>query len=148
MKRILILIFATIANLNLFAQGKPNEDSCCYVGKHFLLPISFQVGSNELNNESKIVLEDLYQFITKNNLKIEISLHTDERSNSKYLSSDTCLTCERAEKIKDYLVSLGARPDSIVAKGYQGSKPYFVDAKTEEQHQLNRRTVVTILKND
>lgn len=129
-------------------KGKLKKDSCCFVGSSFILPLYFDLASSRLNTENEIVLKDLYQYITKYNLKIEIGLHNDERSDSKYLSRDTCLSCLRAEKIKEYFVSLGAKPDRIVAKGYQGHKPYFINAKTEEQHQLNRRTVVTILKND
>lgn len=129
-------------------KGKFNKDSCCYAGKHFLLPIYFELGTNEMNEVSKMILKDLSTFIRKYNLKVEIGLHVDERFDEKWSSRDTCTTCTRAEKVKYYLVLLGIEPERIVAKGYQGRKPYFIHAKTEEQHQENRRAMVTILPDD
>lgn len=145
MKPIFPLIILVLISVNLFSQGKPVEDSCCYVGKQFILPIYFEVGSNELNNLNKTVLEDLSKSIQEYRWKIEIGVHADERLNETYKSKDTCTTCKRAEVIKGYLVSLGIEPNRIIAKGYQGRNPRFRNAITEEEHQQNRRTVVTIL---
>lgn len=148
MIRISVLIILTITSINLFAQEKTMEDTCCYVGKQFLLPISFQVGSNELNKENKLVLEYLAKSTEEQHLRIEIGVHADERLNETYKSTDTRTTCKRAEIIKQYLLFLGVKQRRITAKGYRGRNPYFVNAKTEEEHQINRRIVVTILSKD
>jgi len=135
-----------IYSINLL-KGKLNKDSCCFVGSSFMLPIYFPISSNELDSTSKHLLQYLYQIIKSHNLKIELAFHSDGRFNTKYLSKDTCRTCIRAENARKYLLSLGANPERVIAKGYQGYSPYFINAKTEAQHQKNRRVEVIILAN-
>mgnify|MGYP001953248061 CR=1 FL=1 len=42
------------------------------------------------------------------------------------------------------LVEKGIAPERLRAKGYQGDKPFLKGAKTEDEHQWNRRTVITV----
>ena len=122
--------------------GMHRNDTCCRPGYTFVLPIYFDLDSDTLRSESKVVLQEFYKTMQQHNLKVSISVHTDSRISREY---STCVTCKQANAIKSYLVALGANPQHIDAHGYQGSTPYFINAKTEEQHQMNRRVEVTVL---
>ncbi|MDW7695519.1 OmpA family protein [Flammeovirgaceae bacterium SG7u.111] len=75
-------------------------------------------------------------------LKIELGAHTDSRASDRH---NMRLSKRRAESAVEYIVSNGIDPERIVAKGYGESQLLIPDAVSEEEHQLNRRTTVTIL---
>ena len=123
-----------------------NKDSFAgwFVGQQIVLPIYFEMDSDSVRPGSQVVMKDLYRRI-KNfpTMKIEIGVHFDERC-PKNLS--TCLSCKQALSLKDYLVTLGLDPERIIAKGNQGDDPFFIHAKTQEEHRLNRRIVIKVLE--
>ena len=79
------------------------------------------------------------------NLVVEIGNHVDERW-SKELSRS--LSASRAQEIVDYLLQKGISSNKLKAAGYDGTQPIIKNAKTEEEHQVNRRTEIKILKTD
>src|SRR5690606_22148500 len=79
-------------------------------------------------------------------MKIELSSHTDSRGNDAY---NLALSQRRAQSAVDYLVSQGIDRSRMVVKGYGETRLVNECANgvdcTEEQHQANRRTEVTVL---
>ncbi|WP_199736665.1 OmpA family protein [Fibrisoma montanum] len=90
--------------------------------------------------------EELDKLVTilKDNptLKIELSSHTDVRAPDAY---NMRLSQNRAKSAVDYIVSKGVDADRMVAKGYGETQLVVKNAKTEEEHQRNRRTEFKIL---
>ncbi|QMW02396.1 OmpA family protein [Spirosoma foliorum] len=76
-------------------------------------------------------------------LKLELSSHTDTRSSDAY---NMKLSQNRAKAAVDYIVSQGISADRLVAKGYGETRLVIKNAKTEEEHQKNRRTEIKILE--
>jgi len=107
--------------------------------------IEYDLGSATLRPHSKIILDSLVDFLNLNdNLVVEISSHTDVRGSDV---SNMILSEARAKSVVDYLIEHGIEKERLVAKGYGETKP-LVDAKTEEEHQRNRRTAFQMLSQD
>ncbi|MEZ0540739.1 OmpA family protein [Fibrella arboris] len=90
--------------------------------------------------------EELDKLVTilKDNpsLKIELGSHTDARSPDAY---NMTLSQNRAKAAVDYIVSKGIEADRITAKGYGETQLVVKNARTEEEHQRNRRTEFKVL---
>ncbi|MGB0850141.1 MAG: OmpA family protein [Bacteroidia bacterium] len=113
-----------------------------YIGKSFYLPIYFELGSSDIQPIAFPILEDLIETLVDNpNISIEMGVHTDERMPKEF---SRCITCSRADAIVAYLVEKGIAIERLTAKGYQGNKPFLKGARTEEEHQQNRRVVITV----
>ncbi|GGG39184.1 cell envelope biogenesis protein OmpA [Christiangramia forsetii] len=78
-------------------------------------------------------------------LVIEIGSHTDRRGTNSYNEK---LAERRAKSTYDYLVSKGISEDRIVEfKGYGETKPAIdCDRCSEKDHQLNRRSMFSVVK--
>ncbi|MCX6213642.1 OmpA family protein [Spirosoma sp.] len=91
--------------------------------------------------------EELDKLVTilKDNptLKIELSSHTDVRAPDAY---NMRLSQNRAKSAVEYIVSKGIEADRMIAKGYGETQLIVKNAKTEEEHQRNRRTEFKILE--
>ena len=75
-------------------------------------------------------------------LKIELGSHTDARSPDAY---NMTLSQNRAKAAVDYIVSKGVETERITAKGYGETQLVVKQARTEEEHQRNRRTEFKVL---
>lgn len=112
--------------------------------------ILYDLGSADLRESSKNELDKLSNFLLiNNNIKIELSSHTDSRSGAEF---NLKLSEKRAQSCFNYLISKGISKNNIKAKGYGESKPLnkCIDGTycNEEDHQVNRRTEVKILSID
>lgn len=106
--------------------------------------IEYDYDKATLRPASKKILDDLTDFLNlNNNLSIEISSHTDERGSDKY---NLRLSQERAKSVVDYLIEKGIAPDRLLAQGYGETRQLVLKAKTEEEHQKNRRTAFRPIK--
>jgi outer membrane protein OmpA-like peptidoglycan-associated protein len=78
-------------------------------------------------------------------LVIEIGSHTDFRGSEQY---NQALAQRRAKSTFEYLVSKGISPERIQAyKGYGETKPAIAcDRCTTAEHQLNRRSMFSVVK--
>jgi outer membrane protein OmpA-like peptidoglycan-associated protein len=108
--------------------------------------IFYDLNKSTLRPESKFALDKLADFIIKNDLKIELSAHTDARGSDAY---NLKLSQARAQSCVDYLITKGVKKSSITARGY-GETKLMNKCKNnincpEELHQENRRTEVKIL---
>lgn len=117
-------------------------------GEKFKLEnIFYDLNKSTLRPESMAALDKLADFIVKNDLRIELSAHTDSRGSATY---NQRLSQARAQSCVDYLLSKGVKKSQIVAKGYGESK-LINKCKdgvscSEDEHQDNRRTEVKILE--
>jgi outer membrane protein OmpA-like peptidoglycan-associated protein len=82
----------------------------------------------------------------KNDLRIELSAHTDARGSEAY---NLKLQQARSKSFVDYLISKGVMKSNIIVKGH-GETQLLNKCKNnvncpEDMHQENRRTEVKIL---
>jgi len=114
-----------------------------------LKDIYYDLDKATLRPLSIVQLDRAYDFLMRNrNIKLELSSHTDSRASNEYNQN---LSQRRAQACVDYLVKVKGVPSGrIVAKGYGETKLTNQCADgvscTEEEHQLNRRTEIRVLK--
>jgi OOP family OmpA-OmpF porin len=118
---------------NFFLSNIPKGD--------VIIPgIEYESDKASLKPESEQILDKLADFLLlNNNLKVEISSHTDERGNDAY---NLKLSQDRAKVCVDYLIEKGIAADRLIATGYGETQPVVENAQTEEEHQKNRRTTL------
>ena len=118
------------------------------IGEKFKLEnIFYDLNKSSLREESMSSLDKLADFLLKNDLKIELSAHTDSRGSNGY---NQRLSQARAQSCVDYLIKKGVSKANIKAKGY-GEYQLVNKCKngvecSEDEHQENRRTEVKILE--
>lgn len=138
---------------NLVNQQPFDVGSICLEKIPYEKPITlnevyFIYKSTELTTNSYPQLDSLYNLLlTNENLSIEIAAHTDGIGSNEY---NLRLSQNRAESIKNYLVSKGISPDRLVSIGYGETKPLenevFPDGTDNENaRQKNRRCEFKIL---
>lgn len=143
------------------------ELQCFNCGEIKFKTVLYAVGKWDLLVEdginSKDSLDFLYQTLVDNpNIVIELAAHTDARGS---VSANQTLSDKRAKTCVDYLISKGIDAERLIPKGYGESTP-FVDKSTatsydeayiktlptkqekEAAHQMNRRTVFSVLRDD
>jgi outer membrane protein OmpA-like peptidoglycan-associated protein len=105
--------------------------------------VHFETGKATLTKNSYPALNELVEALkNKPNLIIEIAGHTDNVGSFEF---NLKLSQDRAETVRNYLISKGIAPHRIQAKGYADSQP-IASNTTEEGKAKNRRTEVRIIK--
>lgn len=118
------------------------------VGNSWILHnIYYDFDKYHIRHDAAIELEKLKGFLEMNpGLTVELSSHTDVRGSDEY---NLVLAQNRAESAVHYLVERGIAPRRIVAHGYGEQRLHnrCDDGVpcSEELHQENRRTEITIL---
>lgn len=110
--------------------------------------IHYDFDKSNIRTDAASILDNVVSVLKQNpSLKIELSSHTDSRGNDQYNMS---LSQRRAQSAVDYLVANGIDRSRLVAKGYGESRLLNSCGNgatcSEEQHQENRRTEITVLK--
>ncbi len=110
--------------------------------------IHYDTGKADIRPDAQPELDRLVQFLNDNpNVKVELSSHTDSRSAADY---NLKLSQRRADEAKKYIVSKGIVANRIVAVGYGETRLLNRCADgvacSEEEHQLNRRTEIKMIK--
>ncbi len=104
--------------------------------------VFFDTDKFNLKSKSKVELDKLLSFLTKNKtVKIEVGGHTDNVGSK---SSNQILSENRAKAVYDYLLEKEIPAERLTAKGYGDSKP-IADNTTEKGRAENRRTEFKIL---
>ncbi len=113
------------------------------VGKTVVLKnVFFETNKFDLKSKSKVELNKLASFLTKNaTAKIELGGHTDNVGNAK---ANQILSNNRAKAVFDYLVEKGIEKERLSTQGYGDTKP-IADNGTEEGRAENRRTEFKII---
>ncbi|TDQ17385.1 WD40 repeat protein [Algoriphagus boseongensis] len=106
--------------------------------------IYYDLDKAEIRSDAAVELDKLVKILQDNpSIRIELSSHTDSRSSDAY---NLDLSQRRAQSAVDYMVSKGIAADRLVAKGYGETQLIIKDAKTEEEHQVNRRTEFKVIE--
>lgn len=104
--------------------------------------VQFETASAELAANSRYELDDLANLLRKYpNMRIEIAGHTDNQGEPE---ANQTLSDNRAQAVRDYLVSKGVSADRLSARGYGQTRPKTSN-DTEEGRAENRRTEFIIL---
>lgn len=107
--------------------------------------IFYDYGKATLRPESTYELDRIQKVMTDNpSIKVEISGHTDSRGSDELNNK---LSSDRAKSVVDYLVQKGVPKERLVSAGYGKTKLLIANAKTEDEHQQNRRTEFKIIGN-
>ncbi len=108
--------------------------------------IYYDYNKADLRAESKAELDKLIAILKENpKIKIMINSHTDSRGSHTYNQD---LSERRAQSVVDYLIEKGIAKDRLKSKGWAATSPRIKNAKTEDEHQANRRTTFNILNVD
>jgi len=106
--------------------------------------IYYDLDKAEIRSDAAAELDKLVKILKDNPaIRIELSSHTDSRSSDAY---NLDLSQRRAQSAVDYIVSKGVASERLVAKGYGETQLIIKDAKTEEEHQVNRRTEFKVIE--
>ena len=101
----------------------------------------FKTNSSKLQRTSYAELRRLSSIIMENNLKVELSGHTDNVGESE---SNFELSLKRANSVKDFLIRLGCDSDKIITSGKGDTEPVESN-ETKIGRQKNRRVTVTFI---
>jgi len=112
--------------------------------KSFVLEdCNFETGKADLRPESFTVLDELVAYmVRKEDERIEIGGHTDNVGTAK---SNLILSQNRANSVRNYLISKGIDETRVTSKGYGFSVP-VAENTSAAGRALNRRTEVKILE--
>ncbi len=112
--------------------------------KSFVLDnCTFESGKATLKPEAYTVLDDLVDYLKrKEDERIEVGGHTDNVGKAE---ANMILSTNRAETVRQYLLSKGIAVERVMAKGYGLTVP-IAENDDEEGRQMNRRTEVKILE--
>lgn len=112
--------------------------------------IYFDFDKHNIRKDAAVELEKIADLMlrTYTSMEIEIGSHTDSRGSFKY---NEALGIRRAKSTLNYLLSRGIDPKRIKKIDGYGEYNLVNDCKdgedcSEDAHQLNRRSVFTILK--
>ena len=105
--------------------------------------IYYEFDKSTLTDDSKIELGNLVNILTENpSITIQVNSHTDARGSDSY---NQRLSDERGKSVVTFLIHQGIANDRLFSKGFGESALVVKNAKTDEEHQLNRRTTFEIL---
>ena len=105
--------------------------------------LNFQFGKSEIKKESYPYLDNLADTLLKaKDWRIEIQGHTDNKGTEDF---NLKLSQNRANSVKDYLISKGVPEENITSIGFGEAKP-IADNDTEANREKNRRVEFRITK--
>ena len=109
------------------------------------LQILYDLDKSNIRPDAAKILDQLVEYLQQNEIKVELGSHTDERGGNNY---NQRLSERRAKAAVSYLAVNGVREDRLIAKGYGEGDLLIKNAKTEEEHQANRRTTIRVIRDD
>ncbi len=108
--------------------------------------IYYDFDKANLRESSKLELNKLVSMLRENpGIRVQISAHTDTRGTHNY---NNRLSDARARSVTDYLIANGIHPARLLAKGYGKQFPVVPNARSEAEHQANRRTTFQVTGTD
>jgi peptidoglycan-associated lipoprotein len=106
--------------------------------------IYYDLNKYDIREDAAIELDKLVLVLEDNpGIKIELGSHTDTRSSDVY---NARLSQQRAQSAVNYIISRGIESNRMKAKGYGETQLIVKNAKTEEEHQINRRTEFKVVE--
>ncbi|HMX39067.1 MAG TPA: OmpA family protein, partial [Saprospiraceae bacterium] len=105
--------------------------------------LNFDTDSDVLREESLPMLDELYDFMTENQVVgIEISGHTNNQPTDEFADK---LSTARAKSVADYLFGKGVDPKRVTYKGYGKRQPIAPNTSAEGR-KINQRVEIKILR--
>lgn len=127
-----------VENINIVSfKQMINDGSAVPVNNLF-----FSIAVSSLLPHSIPELKRVASIIKKNNLKVEISGHTDSDGDE---ASNQKLSELRAQAVKDFLIQEGCNSSNLIIIGHGESKP-IVSNETEEGKAKNRRVELKFIE--
>lgn len=121
-----------------------DNNGCPRQGSATLQGVNFEYNSAQLTADSRPVLDEVAADLKKYpQLQVELQGHTDSTGSDAY---NLKLSDQRAQSVRDYLLSQGVGTRQLEAKGYGESQP-VADNKTETGRAENRRVVMRVIAN-
>lgn len=109
----------------------------------FAKTILFDLGKANLKKESKATLDNVVKIMKKYpNEKFYIAGHSDNTFTKEY---NLTLSKDRANNVRDYLISKGINANRLTAEGFGEDKPITTN-ETVEGRQQNRRVEILLVK--
>lgn len=107
--------------------------------------VHFYFNEARIKEESYPLLDDVTTVLREHpELKlVQVQGHTDERGSK---SHNLKLSKARAKAVRDYLIAHGIDGARLTSDGFGASRPIVRKAKTEDEHQQNRRVEFVILQ--
>ncbi len=102
--------------------------------------LEFDFGKSTIRARSLPYLDRVAAILVKKGFSLKLAGHTDDVGSD---AANLKLSKNRAESVKNYLVSQGANPGKIEATGYGESQPIATN-KTDAGRQKNRRVEFTL----
>ncbi len=117
--------------------GQPVDNDGCDLAQEYRLEnVNFEFDSANLTAAAKQTLDEDVKILLRNdNLKVEVAGHTDNVGSAEY---NIGLSQRRAESVRSYLISKGAKAANMTAKGYGETDPISTN-DTDAGRALNRR---------
>jgi peptidoglycan-associated lipoprotein len=132
-----IVVPDTVVEVNVFDKLKQGEEITLY-------NILYDLNDYRIREDAAKELDKLAKYLNEHpEVNVELGSHTDSRASEAY---NLKLSKKRAEAAVKYIISQGVAPERIKAQGYGESRLLIEEAQTEEEHQLNRRTTVQLIK--
>ncbi len=132
---------AVVVKETLTRSVPPSTPNVIGKGKSLRLKKSIKYDGNNPNEKTLPLLDELaaYLRVHPEYETIEIGVHSDDRGNPK------TKTTERADNVRNYLLSKGVSPDRVTAVGFGASRPVAVNM-TASGRAKNNRTVLRVTK--
>jgi OmpA-OmpF porin, OOP family len=102
--------------------------------------LQFETGKSTIRSVSYASLDRVANILVKKNFSLKLAGHTDNVGSD---ANNMKLSKDRAESVKNYLVSKGANPSRIEATGYGETQP-IASNKTAAGRAKNRRVEFTL----
>ena len=139
-----ILIIAGVGAYIYMNRPKPKKDE---ITEEVLADIfdnlNFAFGKADIKKESLPYLDKLADTLNKaKNWTLEIQGHTDDKGSDDF---NMKLSQNRADSVRNYLITKGVLSDIIIAKGFGESKP-LVTNDSDANREKNRRVEFKITK--
>jgi outer membrane protein OmpA-like peptidoglycan-associated protein len=104
--------------------------------------LNFDFKKAEIKPDAFAELDRWVKVILENHFKASIEGHTDNVGSDE---QNLTLSQQRADAVRNYLISKGCAADAIQAKGF-GKKKQLVDNSTDANRALNRRVEIKVRK--
>ncbi|MCW3463823.1 OmpA family protein [Chitinophaga nivalis] len=108
--------------------------------KEAIQNLEFEFAKSSIKASSYPSLDRVAELLKRKNLNLKLGGHTDNVGNAK---RNLALSRERAESVKNYMISKGVNANKVEAIGYGMTQP-IASNKTAAGRQKNRRVEFTI----
>ncbi|MDR3416275.1 MAG: OmpA family protein [Nevskia sp.] len=124
---------------------KVDAHGCVIPGQEIALNgVSFEFNKATLTANAETILDTVAPAFTgQPTLKVEIAGHTDGVGGA---AANLKLSQRRAEAVRRYLISRGAKPEQLIARGYGKSRPLIKPERTAADRERNRRVEFHVLE--